>query len=481
MKLLLTLLLMAVLSTACFGDTTVDTLAATNVQQYSALLNGSVVWTGSVGTAVCSFAWGLADGGTTLASWGFSGTARSRTTTGTYWLTVADLYSTSSYYFRAFASNTAGIAWGTNSLTFTTLSDVPTNDITWSNQTVMVDSNGVLVSPTDFFQKNGVTPTQDITALTAAVVANAGTIAAILAGQPITSRMVVAAVPDQLGAQLVTNPELLSNWGWTIGAGGSWNSANGGRVLVPEGNFADVSPSNGIAYQAGWGLKVWWSNDLPSTGSLAFAVSGDTQTRPLSVGSSYLLLWPTSTGTLTVTLAATNGDSSLQSIYVAQVTNGGGHFAQPITTPSLSSALIYGGNLYTRADIDSADNWTNRLPATGGGASGDMTFNALAYFGKEDASPGSAYFYSDTYMGTQVMWRIIASGNNFQLLCLTNGVSKEVFGCSQNANSFSISRVLYADLGGSTNVGTAALRTANTFTGGVMRLNTQDGTNFWWE
>jgi hypothetical protein len=90
--------------------------AAANVTATSATIGGQV----SAGTPTPSafLCWGTSDGGTTPTSW--DTTVPMGTQSGAFSTSIAGLLANKTYYYRAFASNVAGIAWAETTGQFTT-------------------------------------------------------------------------------------------------------------------------------------------------------------------------------------------------------------------------------------------------------------------------------------------------------------------------------------------------------------------------
>lgn len=99
-----------------------ENLAATQINAFSANLNGRVTSTGNAQTAVTIF-YGPADGGTDAAMWAFSADAGMQT--GDFSSLVTNLTATTPFYFRARAANVAGAAWAPSTATFTTTAFTP--------------------------------------------------------------------------------------------------------------------------------------------------------------------------------------------------------------------------------------------------------------------------------------------------------------------------------------------------------------------
>jgi hypothetical protein len=345
-------------------STVVTTLGASNIQAYSAVLWGSVVWTSNVGTSACYFAYGYSDGGTNLGSWLASEYSRTRYTTGQFWSALTGLLPESNYYFRAFVTNNEGQVWATNAGTFAALSASPTGTVTWTQQTVMAGSDGKLVSPSNFFTANGIMPTSNYELLQAQITANDGDIAALQAGQVVTTKQVIAADRTAIGSCLTLNPDMTNDSRWTAGDA-VWNATGDGCYLINAGNDGRLTPSNALAISGGMTLRIDYSNALPSTGSVEIVVGGTTNSRAIATNVVSLLAHLADSSNLVMTIHATNGQTSIDGIRVYQVASGEGDFAGDVraggwgrftagvSTPgNISGSNLYGkSELYTRAEL----------------------------------------------------------------------------------------------------------------------------------
>jgi hypothetical protein len=90
---------------------------ASNTTASSARLNGNLTSTGSAPTTV-HICWGDSDGGTTLGNWANDINLGIKDT-GAFYADISGLTSGHTYYYRCYATNTGGIAWATNSASFT--------------------------------------------------------------------------------------------------------------------------------------------------------------------------------------------------------------------------------------------------------------------------------------------------------------------------------------------------------------------------
>jgi autotransporter-associated beta strand protein len=91
---------------------------ASNIAGSAATLNGNLTSTGGAPTTVYIF-WGSSDGGTTMANWGHTNSLGSK---GTGFLSsdISGLAGSTTYYYRFYATNSAGQCWASPSSSFTT-------------------------------------------------------------------------------------------------------------------------------------------------------------------------------------------------------------------------------------------------------------------------------------------------------------------------------------------------------------------------
>jgi autotransporter-associated beta strand protein len=111
-----------VVSTLPPTNSVITNLAASQIFATSATLNGQVLSTGGSVPNITIF-YGTINGGTNAASW--SKSILLGQTNGTFSAVVAALATNTTYYFTAFASNSAGISWAQPALSFTTLAANP--------------------------------------------------------------------------------------------------------------------------------------------------------------------------------------------------------------------------------------------------------------------------------------------------------------------------------------------------------------------
>ncbi|MGI9244112.1 MAG: hypothetical protein ACR2RV_25165, partial [Verrucomicrobiales bacterium] len=104
----------------------IATLAPTGVTAGTASLQGSLIDNGDgADPATIQFYWGLSDGGVDAGAWSNVAPAGTRTSPGSVSANLAGLAPNTSYFYRAFASNSAGDDWATGSESFTTPTALP--------------------------------------------------------------------------------------------------------------------------------------------------------------------------------------------------------------------------------------------------------------------------------------------------------------------------------------------------------------------
>jgi hypothetical protein len=100
------------------APTVTNAAGATAITDTSATLNGNLTSTGGAATTVHIY-WGLADGGTDSGSWDHDinlGTLSA----GAFLSSISSLSPSTTYYYRCFATNSAGSAWAGATSSFTT-------------------------------------------------------------------------------------------------------------------------------------------------------------------------------------------------------------------------------------------------------------------------------------------------------------------------------------------------------------------------
>ena len=95
-----------------------NSTGASNVTSSSARLNGEVTNTGGENPTVHTY-WGTTDGGTTSGNWAHDVNLGTKGL-GTFYTDISGLSPTTTYYYRCFATNSAGSDWADSTSSFTT-------------------------------------------------------------------------------------------------------------------------------------------------------------------------------------------------------------------------------------------------------------------------------------------------------------------------------------------------------------------------
>ena len=101
---------------------TITLSAATNVATSTATINGNITATGGDNPTVTMY-WGLTDGGQTPGNWTYNSAPTSPSqpqSVAAFYTDITSLTSSTTYYFSAKATNSAGTSWPAASLNFTT-------------------------------------------------------------------------------------------------------------------------------------------------------------------------------------------------------------------------------------------------------------------------------------------------------------------------------------------------------------------------
>ena len=103
--------------------TITDSTGASNITTTAATLNGNLTSDGGAASTVSVY-WGTTDGGTTAASWS-GNVAVGTQSVGAFTANLTGLTASTTYYYRCYASNSAGSAWAPTSASFTTSAPAP--------------------------------------------------------------------------------------------------------------------------------------------------------------------------------------------------------------------------------------------------------------------------------------------------------------------------------------------------------------------
>jgi len=126
-----------------------------NVTRTAAQVHGSVTATNASNPTAILF-YGTSDSTTNIASWGFSNNFGVAGISTNVFTNLTSLTPAQLYYYRWYATDGASNDWANASSNFTTLAGVPTSIPAVQYIFVMVDTNGTLIAPLQFFVTNNV-------------------------------------------------------------------------------------------------------------------------------------------------------------------------------------------------------------------------------------------------------------------------------------------------------------------------------------
>jgi len=106
------------------GAPSVVTLPATAITSSSARIRGNLTDLGT-STPTVQIYWGTSDGGASAGGWDTSSNLGTQGATGEFFSDVSGLLPNTTYFFRAYGSNTQGDDWASSSETFTTPAALP--------------------------------------------------------------------------------------------------------------------------------------------------------------------------------------------------------------------------------------------------------------------------------------------------------------------------------------------------------------------
>jgi len=408
---------------------TLTSVAASNVTAWSAALHGSYGGLATGRSYEVFFYYGQTDAGTNHIGWSNSSSgatiapADTNEAAGAYSRTVVELTAGTQYWYRAAAYDldTFDLLMATQSLTFTTRGASPTSMPVVSFMTVVVDTNGVLHFPTNFFEANGIVPTSGVAQLLQRLESNETAVAATAE----------AALPKAGGVST-----------------GSYELQN---------TSGGVNSTNTITLQPTVGGGSFRNRGYAQIGSILAADMGYGWVR-LGVGTNSSMIYRGSDPWFNFSnQSLTNIDTIVAnriigSLNAADLTNG-----SVLGFASLSGNDNFGAGTITANTFVAG----TRLSISNSGA--DTVINYTG-FGNLTIMRGSST--AAVFTGSAVM--LPNSSLSTMSVTATNGHS--YFGSiSGNANGAG---------GPITNIGLNSLRIGNNYTGGVMRLVTTDGVTF---
>jgi hypothetical protein len=466
---------------------TVETAGASNVTAWAARLYGTYAGLTTGLSYNLKFAIGPYDGGTDEGLWQYmNNTADLAVTPGTtnetegaFSRMVVELGGGTTYYYRAYLTTTGETFWATNSLTFASLADAPTNTPEVTHSAVTVDADGLLHWPLNFFAANGVIPTQGVVTLAFRVGSNETLIATLVTGKlnraewaldPSTTN-VLFRTGDTLYGRLFSQQDfgdvpqtnsgmigVLDYYGGLVAAlSADPSSGEPGRVVLGRGlmtnrvviswdtNEGHLTRDGHAVFDEGFmgsnsGLDADTLDGVDSTGFLSS--TGDVVVGPLTLASGASLVFSNGAVVLHVDQVAdilrVPGTIAVTSL----VSGVSGFSNMVIRTPSIQGQFLKTGSITLKA----GDN-AHTL-----GKGGDITLDA----GDSGCVGCGGEWSGKIYLVTQHTTLTLSSNR----LSLANGQ-------------------LAADIGVSSNLPVSGLRFANSYTGGVMTVQTTDGVNFY--
>ncbi|MGD0352441.1 MAG: matrixin family metalloprotease [Dehalococcoidia bacterium] len=337
------------------SPTITNSIGATNITSTSARLNGEVTSTGNENPAVTVY-YGTTDGGTTTGSWANHVDLGTKAL-GTFYTDVSNLIPNAPYFYRCYASNSAGPAWAGTSAQFTT--PVQTQILIGvATDTASTGGNGGGASGTVILQRFLAASTGSITEFRVKVSAGGNVKVAIYddnSGQPNSRLAVVDSTPVTTGwntipitstpvtsgtyywlavvsdsaniyyhsndpsATVRWQPSTYASWTWPGSAGSGWNTQTGYTYFI-----------------AGWGTTTPHTPPNPPD--------------PISPGAAIILKWGAPNGATKYQLQVGTSSSFTTTVFDADV---GNNTSQEVT--GLSFGTIY----YWRARAGNIGGWSN--------------------------------------------------------------------------------------------------------------------------
>ncbi len=130
----------------------IENTGVTDITRVSATLAGELVSTNETDPVLTVF-YGTSDGGTTTTSWAASN-VYGQASTGAVSTNITGLTPAQAYYYRWFADDGETTAWASATSNFWTLAGAPTSTPAMTAHAVMVDPDGDLLAPADFFTRH---------------------------------------------------------------------------------------------------------------------------------------------------------------------------------------------------------------------------------------------------------------------------------------------------------------------------------------
>jgi len=342
------LLISAALSS---GTLQIENGPVSSITASNAVLSANLVSTNTTNAAVTVY-YGAGNGGTNIGLWQYSNYF-GIVSTGLYSFTTTNLPPATYEYYRARATEGTNTAWASVSSNFMTSSRPPTNYPASTNPvTVMAWSNGVLVTPIDFFSANNViSPTNT---------GNEGEVLTMSGGTPVWQPFTVQATNENdpifsaAPAAGISSNDIAawrsgSNWSGSA-ATQTVNMANNGFTNVSSIHLGGVTrttwPAEGDT--ADW-AHYEASEDVDINNYTLFNVGG------IELGGIWRNSWPTAPEDWASVPASTNVNLAGHRIF-------GGTISNCVITNCTVAGVATNGHTHTNY-LTNAASWSS-FPAT---------------------------------------------------------------------------------------------------------------------
>jgi len=267
LALLFGLVPLAILALA--ADVEIDNAAPTNITRVSAYVNATVVNTNATNPTLTLY-YGTSDAGTNAGSWQFTN-SYGVASTGAVSTNITGLTPAQLYYYRWYALDTVSnqYDWAGSTTSFWTTAGAPTSSAPdHSYYPLVVDTNGVLAAPTNFWTTNSLMLTTTYDTDGDSVVDNAETLggndtnyyrnAANQTGTLSSASVPAAQLTGNIAAGRLTNAlpwDGTNDWTGTLaGQEGSYyrDAANQTGTLSSASVPASQLTGGGVTYNHSW-------------------------------------------------------------------------------------------------------------------------------------------------------------------------------------------------------------------------------------
>jgi hypothetical protein len=259
---------------------------ATNILRLSATLQANVIGTNGTNPTVVIY-YGYSDGLTNSTNWDYS-TNLGVCATGICSVAVSNLLPAQYYYFTAHASETTNSDWPSASTNFETGAGAPTSMPSITGHAVWVDTNGIVIAPSNLWATNAERIKAVVGDPTAAIATLSGRVD-VAEGNIVTNAAASATLSgrvDVAEGNIVTNSArilmAMTNLVEQFASTSSATFSNGKLTIVHGTNLAgggaDIETWSGhvATQQVVWGTPETLTNIYveAATGTLYYAVAG---------------------------------------------------------------------------------------------------------------------------------------------------------------------------------------------------------------